>query len=245
MATAAHLVLVPGAGCDPAYWEPLRAALAARGVSSTAVDLPCTDPDLLLEDYADAVAAAIRRRVSAPVVLVAHSFGAFTAPLVADRVRLERLVLLAPMIPAPGESASQWWAATGQHAAHEEAVRAAGLTAPLDVEELFYNGCTPAQRAAAAAWDRDQADAPFVQPWPRAAWPQVPTDVVALADDLVLPPALVRRVAGDRLGLPVRTAPGGHMGMVSHPDELADVLLAGGVSARPAPPAPPASGTGR
>lgn len=52
--------------------------------------------------------------------------------------------------------------------------------------------------------------------------------MVALAADLVLPPALVRRVARDRLGLEARVAPGGHMGMVSHPGELADLLTAAG-----------------
>ncbi len=228
MADAAHLVLVPGAGSDPAYWQPLQTELSARGQVSTAVDLPCQEPDLLLGDYAEVVAGVVRALGGVPVTLVAHSFGAFTAPLVADLAAVHRLVLVAPMIPAPGESASQWWAATGQHAAHEDAARAAGLTPPLGLEDLFYNGCSAAQRTAAAAWDREQAEAPFTQPWPRAAWPELPTEVVAFADDLVLPPALVTRVARARLGLPVRLAPGGHMGMVSHPAELADLLLAAG-----------------
>lgn len=232
MTSATHLVLVPGAGSDPAYWHALRTQLTARGRPSTAVDLPCEDPDLLLEDYAEVVAGVVRTLGAVPVTVVAHSFGAFTAPLVADLVPLSRLVLVAPMIPAPGESGSQWWAATGQHDAAEEAARAAGLTPPLGMEELFYNGFTDAQRAEAAGWERDQAEAPFTQPWPRASWPQVPTEVVALAADLVLPPALVRRVARDRLGLrlglKVRVAPGGHMGMVSHPGELADLLTAAG-----------------
>ncbi|WP_022918665.1 alpha/beta fold hydrolase [Ruania albidiflava] len=227
MAPARHLVLVPGAGSDPAYWEALRTELTVRGQVSTAVDLPCEDPDLLLEDYAEVVAGVVRTLGDVPVTLVAHSFGAFTAPLVPDLVPVHRLVLVAPMIPAPGESGSQWWAATGQHAAHEAAARAAGLVPPLDLEELFYNGCTPAQRAVAATWDRDQADAPFVQPWPRATWPDVPTEVVAFAEDLVLPPELVTRVARERLDLPVRLAPGGHMGMVSHPPGLAELLLGG------------------
>lgn len=245
MATDAHLVLVPGAGSDPAYWSALRAALADRGSASTAVDLPCTDPAAQLEDYAEVVAAAVRSADEVPVTVVAHSFGAFTAPLVADLAPLVRIVLVAPMIPAPGEPASEWWAATGQPAAHEAAVRAAGLDPPLEAEELFYNTCTAAQRREATGWDRDQAEAPFVQPWPGRSWPAVPTEVVALADDLLFPPGFLAQVARHRLGLPIRTSPGGHMGMVSHPAELAGVLLGGAVNARAEPPAPPPSGTDR
>lgn len=244
MATAAHLVLIPGAGSDPAYWEPFRTALADRGMFSTAVDLPCTDPSARLEDYAELVATAVRGAGEEPVAVVAHSFGAFSAPLVADLAPVARLVLVAPMIPAPGEPASDWWSATGQSSAHEAAARAAGLMPPLQLEQLFYNSCTDSQRRQAAAWDRDQAEAPFIQPWPRSAWPAVPTDVVALAEDLLFPPAFIARVAQDRLGLPVRTSPGGHMGMVSHPAELAEVLLST-LSAGAGPPAPPPSGTDR
>ncbi|WP_168211704.1 alpha/beta fold hydrolase [Ruania zhangjianzhongii] len=225
MTLAPHVVLIPGAGSDPAYWEPLRTELAALSLASTAVDLPCTDPSARLTDYAEVAAAAVRDHGDRPVLLVAHSFGAFTAGLVADLVPLERIILVAPMIPTPGESGSQWWEATGQAAAHEAAARAAGLSLPVDPDELFYNSCTHAQRRHASDWDRDQAEAPFVQPWPRAAWPAVPTEVIALAEDLLFPPEFLARVARDRLGLPVRTSPGGHMGMVSHPVELVEALL--------------------
>lgn len=229
---AVHVVLIPGAGSDPGYWETLRTELATLGLTSTAVDLPCADPSAQLTDYAEVVAAAVRDHGDGPVLLVAHSFGAFTAGLVADLVPLARIVLVAPMIPAPGEAASDWWAATGQATAHETAARAAGLAPPLDLEALFYNSCTQAQRRQAADWDRDQAEAPFVQPWPRDTWPAVPTEVVALAEDLLFPPQFLARAARDRLGLPIRTSPGGHMGMVSHPAELAEVLLGSAVRAR-------------
>ena len=52
-----------------------------------------------------------------PVVLVGASMGAYTAALVAGRVPTALLVLLTPMIPAPGESIGTWFAATGQGAA--------------------------------------------------------------------------------------------------------------------------------
>jgi hypothetical protein len=51
--------------------------------------------------------------------VVGHSYGAFTAPLVADRLRADALVLLAGMIPSPGEALADWSSNTG----HEQAVQ--------------------------------------------------------------------------------------------------------------------------
>jgi pimeloyl-ACP methyl ester carboxylesterase len=53
-----------------------------------------------LVDYADAVIDAIDDRRD--VIVVGHSYGGFTAPLVADQVGAEALVLVAAMVPAPG-----------------------------------------------------------------------------------------------------------------------------------------------
>ena len=49
-----------------------------------------------------------------PVTLVAQSMGAFSAPLTCDRLPVDELVLLNAMIPAPGETAGEWWGNTGQ-----------------------------------------------------------------------------------------------------------------------------------
>ena len=40
--------------------------------------------------------------------------GAFSAPLTCDRLPVSELVLLNGMIPAPGETAGEWWGNTGQ-----------------------------------------------------------------------------------------------------------------------------------
>jgi hypothetical protein len=42
----------------------------------------------------------------------------FAASLVAARTEVAELVLVAPMIPAPGETAGDWWAAVK----HDEAI---------------------------------------------------------------------------------------------------------------------------
>ena len=57
-----------------------------------------------LPEYARTVVEAIGDRDD--VVVVAQSFGGFTAPLVADLVPLRALVLVTAMIPAPGRRAT-------------------------------------------------------------------------------------------------------------------------------------------
>jgi hypothetical protein len=44
---------------------------------------------------------------------VAQSLAGFTAPLVAKRIPVEMVVLVAAMVPRAGESPGQWWANTG------------------------------------------------------------------------------------------------------------------------------------
>jgi pimeloyl-ACP methyl ester carboxylesterase len=49
-------------------------------------------------------------------VVVGHSLGGFTAPLVCARVPVDLLVLVAAMIPSPGEPFDDWWVSTGYEA---------------------------------------------------------------------------------------------------------------------------------
>jgi pimeloyl-ACP methyl ester carboxylesterase len=60
--------------------------------------------------YADAALDAIGDRTE--LLVVGQSFGGFTAQLIYDRTAVDLLVLVAGMIPSPGE-APKWWANTG------------------------------------------------------------------------------------------------------------------------------------
>src|SRR5215211_5075603 len=114
----ATFVLIPGAGSDAWYWHLVVPELERRGHEALAVDLPCDDDRAGLTEYTDSVCAQLGARRDG-LVLVAQSMAGFTAPLVCSRVAVELLVLLAAMVPRPGEAPKDWWAATG----HDEAVR--------------------------------------------------------------------------------------------------------------------------
>src|SRR6187549_3388886 len=111
-------VLIHGGGDVGWYWHLVEAELRARGHDVVAPDLPADDDSATLVDYADAVIEAVAEKQD--LVVVGHSFGGFTAPLVAARLSADVLVLIAGMIPAPGESPDEWWSNTGCGAAVQE-----------------------------------------------------------------------------------------------------------------------------
>src|SRR2546423_45423 len=115
----ATYVLIPGAGSDSWYWHLVTPRLRALGHEVVAPDLPCEDDDAGIEEYAEVVVEAIGDRKG--LVVVAQSMGSFTASLVARRVPVDLLVLVAAMAPKAGESPGEWSDATGSGQARREA----------------------------------------------------------------------------------------------------------------------------
>jgi pimeloyl-ACP methyl ester carboxylesterase len=226
--TPSTYVLVPGAGGDAYYWHRVVPVLRDAGHEAIAVDLPAGDDRAGLAEYADLIAGAIGDR--SDVVLVAQSMGAYSAPLACAKADVARMVLVAPMIPAPGETASEFWAATGQGPAARALAEREGRDpdAPFDLEEGFLHDVPPdvVARVMARGAPGDSAT-PFEQPWPLDAWPEVPISVIAGARDRLFPLDYMRRLARERLGIEkVAVIDAGHLPALSRPEELAGLLLA-------------------
>ncbi|HWL91683.1 MAG TPA: alpha/beta hydrolase [Actinomycetota bacterium] len=216
----ATYVLIHGAGDVGWYWHLVETELRARGHDVLAPDLPCEDDSAGLPEYADAVIEAVADRTD--VVVVAQSLGAFTAPLVCGRVTVDLLVLVAPMIPAPGEAPADYWANTR----YEDDVR----ESYDDEIALFYQDVPAELAAEALKRGRPQSGVRLHEPSPLAAWPDVPTRVLLCRDDRLFPPPFLRRVAEDRLGITPDEIDGGHTPALSRPEELAERLEAYRVS---------------
>jgi pimeloyl-ACP methyl ester carboxylesterase len=209
----ATYVLIHGAGSDGWYWHLVAPKLRARGHDVVAPDLPCDDDTAGLEEYTDVVVGAIGDRRD--LVVVAQSLGAFTGTIVCDRVPVELLVLVAAMVPTPGESPGEWWAATG-HVFPDR----------FDPEVVFTHDLPPAVAAESAHHVREQSGTPFEKPWPLTAWPAVPTRFLLCRDDRFFPAAFQRRVVHERLGIVPDEMAGGHLPALGHPDELVQRLEA-------------------
>ena len=211
----ATFVLIHGAGDVGWYWHLVDAELRGRGHLVVAPDLPCDDDSAGLVEYADSVVDAIGELTD--LVVVAQSLGAFTAPLVCDRVTAELLVLVAPMIPAPGEAPADYW----RNTRYGEDVRES-----YDAVALFYQDVPPALTAEALRRGRTQSEARMGEPSPPKGWPAVPTRVLLCRDDRLFPADFLRRVARERLGITPDEIDGGHTPALSRPTELADRLVA-------------------
>jgi len=229
----ATFALVHGGGDVGWYWHQVEDELRRRGHDTVAPDLPCDDDSAGLQEYADAVVRAIDaigdRR---PLVIVGQSYGGFTAPLVADRLRAEVLVLVTAMIPAPGETPADWWDNTGYRQAVDEQARLdGGLTGNEDPFVAFYHDLPRdlAEEAMRRARDSESGTA-YNTPWPLAAWPGALTRFVLCTEDRFFPPAFMRRVVSERLGITPDEIAAGHCVALSRPRELA-ALLTGYTSA--------------
>jgi hypothetical protein len=212
----AAFVFIHGAGDVGWYWHLVEAELRARGHDTIAPDLPCDDDSAGLPEYADSVAGAIGDRTD--LIVVAQSLGGFTAPLVCDRVAVELLVLVAPMIPAPAEAPADYW--TDTRYSDEPRDRYDGAIA------LFYQDVPPELAAEALNRGRTQSEARLGEPSPLRVWPDVPTRILICRDDRLFPPGFLRRVARERLGITPDEIDGGHTPALSRPHELADRLEA-------------------
>jgi pimeloyl-ACP methyl ester carboxylesterase len=153
----------------------------------------------------------------------------YAATIAAARLQPARLILLAPMIPAPGESAGDWWRGTDHEAAIAPLIERHGTPSEWGEEamaEVFYHDVDDATLAANAQYEGAPAPGLFAEPLPLAAWPDVPTTVLAGRDDRLFPLSFQQRVASERLGSgEVAEIDGGHLPMLARPRELAERLV--------------------
>ncbi|MDG4763379.1 alpha/beta hydrolase [Solwaraspora sp. WMMD406] len=209
----ATFVLIHGGGGSSWDWHLLGPELTGRGHDVVVPELPIEDRAAGFAEFCDTVVNAVGDRSN--LVVVGHSYGAFTAPLVADKLPVRLLVLLTPMIPKPGESPGDWWGNTGHRSVEG-----------LSEEEQFYNGVPAEIVAEASAHGRAQLSAEWNEPWPLDAWPDVPTRLLIAREDRFFPPDFQRRVAADRLDAVPDEIDGGHTVTLSRPKQLADQLTA-------------------
>lgn len=224
--------LIPGAWHGAWCWERVAARLIAAGHAVVTMDLPCDDPAAGCAAYARIVVDAVAD-VHDDLVLVGHSAGGLTAPLVAAARPAARLVFLSALLPVPGRPFTEQNRA--EHILQRE--YQAGVEPDendcrrwFDAElaaRTLYSGC----RAEDAAWAfgrlRAQSSTIYAEPSPLEQWPELPVTDIRGNDDQIVSPAWAARAVPERLGVTSIVIDGaGHSSMLSHPCELADLLLA-------------------
>jgi pimeloyl-ACP methyl ester carboxylesterase len=218
----ATFVLIHGAADTAWYWHLLEPALRERGHDVVTMDLPCEDDTAELDDYADTVVRAIGDRRD--LVVVAQSYGGVVAPLVCDRVPVDLMVLLAAMVPSPGEPPKDYWTNTRWPGSSEEHTAAGDGDEDADTIAMFMHDVPLDTAREALRRTRDQSATPGEKPWPLPAWPDVPTKFLLCRDDRFFPAAWMRQVAKERLGMTADEIDGSHCVALSRPKELAERL---------------------
>ena len=225
---------VHGAWHDGSCFATVVAELERAGHRGVAPDLPCDDPAATFTDYAGVLDGALGE-VEDALVVVGHSLGGLTAPLLTLRRPVRALVYVCALLPAPGTSfRAQLKEEPGillpdyrPGVVTDDLGRSVWVREDV-AREVLYADCDPATASAAYAALRPQADAGHREPCPLDSQPAVPTTSIVCAEDRVVDPEWSRRAAGERLGIEVVELPGGHSPFLSRPDELARLLLQAG-----------------
>jgi pimeloyl-ACP methyl ester carboxylesterase len=213
-------IFVHGGLHDGWCWHLVREELERLGHRTWAPDLPVDDPTAGASRYADVVCEACRD-ADEDAVVVGHSLGGLTIPLVAQRRPVGRLVFLAASVPEPNEAGRE----------HSQLVEvtfddAGFLTFPETVAtDIFYHDCPPELAEEALRHLRPQAKRPIVEPTPLEAWPDVPAYYVYCRNDRVISRESAMSAARDRLRVEVVEMDSGHSPFLGHPAELARLLL--------------------
>jgi pimeloyl-ACP methyl ester carboxylesterase len=203
--------------------------LEALGHRASTVQLPSEDPSAGCSRYAEVVIDALPDSADG-VVLVGHSLGGITIPLVAAARPVQRLVFLAALMPEPQRSLDDQlrdepgMVLPALGAALERDAQRTWVRDSESAIRLFYHDCSPDLGHAAATRLRPQARAPFREPCPLVEWPQTETVYIACQEDRVVNPEWAREAAERQSCSSVVEIPGGHSPFLSRPRALAHLL---------------------
>src|SRR5258707_3847927 len=219
---ARNVVLVHGAWADGSSWAEVIPRLQAAGLKVTAVQNPLSS----LEDSVAATRRALALQ-DGPTVLVAHSWGGTVISETGTDPKITALVYVAARAPDAGED---FVALSGKFPTG--AVRAGirendGFTKLSEESFLKYfaNRVEPKKPEVLYAVQQPPAASLFGGRTKAAAWRSKPSWYAGSKQDQTINPDLERFLA-KRMNASTVELEAGHLSLVSHPREIADLILA-------------------
>lgn len=228
------IVLIHGSWHGSWCWERLTPLLGGRAL---AIDLPGRLSHganglaaISLGDWADAVEAAARTLSPRPLILVGHSMGALTLPVVAARLadQVRHVVYLAGVAPDEGRCAGDLFLPRLPFSSGPlSAAPAAGTLPPrLALRWMLCNDLDPATTDWLLARLAPSPARPALTriSWRGFAWP-CPVTYIAPTRDRALSSQVRQRSLANLPGAQLIELDGGHELMLSRPAELAKLLI--------------------
>jgi pimeloyl-ACP methyl ester carboxylesterase len=224
MPTLPNIVLIHGAWADGSCWGAVIERLQAEGYGVTAPQLPESS---LADDVARV--RQVLARLEGPTLLAGHSYGGqVMTALGADLPDVVGLVYIAAFGLDEGESI----AALGGDGPPTPALAHLDFDAlgfvwlpEEDFVQHFAGDLDPAKARALHAVQQPIHSSTLTDVMTTPAWKSLPTwFLVATADEAIPPDA--ERLFAQRMGATTIEVDSGHVAMVSHPAETADLILA-------------------
>jgi pimeloyl-ACP methyl ester carboxylesterase len=219
---ARNVVLVHGAWADGSSWAEVIPRLQAAGLKVTAVQNPLTS----LEESVAATRRALAQQ-DGPTVLVAHSWGGTVISEVGIDPKVTSLVYIAARAPDANEdfvTLSGKFPAGAARAGVEERDGFTKLSEDAFLK-FFANGVDPTMAKVLYAVQWPTAASLFGGRTTAAAWHSKPSWYAVSKLDQTINPDLERFLAKRMIATTVELE-AGHLSLVSHPKEVADLILA-------------------
>jgi pimeloyl-ACP methyl ester carboxylesterase len=217
-----NIVLVHGAWADGSSWAKVIPLLEKAGLNAVAVQNPLTS-------FADDLAATKRAIAlqDGPVILVGHSWGGVVISEAGVDPKVAGLVYVAALVPDVGETVGDlgkdFAPPPGLAEARPDAEGYLTLTTK-GVMDYFAPDLPVEERKIVAATQGATNSAVFGAKIANAAWKTKPTWYVVAANDQMIQPDLERKFA-KAMNANTITLPSSHVVMLSHPSEVAKLII--------------------
>jgi pimeloyl-ACP methyl ester carboxylesterase len=219
--TPPNIVLVHGLWADGSSWSKVIPILQNAGHRVIAVQLP-------LHNLADDVATVKRaiELVGGPTILVGHSFGGFVITNAAyNNPNVTGLVYVSAFAPDEGESAVNF--VPVESLPPGLLVLDSGGFGYLNPEmfpQVFAQDVNITEAKTMAVVQKPAHQSLFTEKSGPPAWKQLPTWFEVSEGDHIIPPDAERMFA-QRMNATTISLNSSHASLVSHPDEIAQLIL--------------------
>jgi pimeloyl-ACP methyl ester carboxylesterase len=219
MAEARNVVLVHGATLDGSGWRAVHDLLRAKGLSVSVVQLPHTS-------MADDVAATrlVLSQQKGSTVLVGHSYGGAVITEAGTGETVKALVYVAAFQPEPGETLGE----LSQRFPVKVSLKMLDSTHfvpdPATYHDSLGADLPVALTNFMSASARPMSVETFGVKLREAAWHTKPSYAIVTTQDRTIAPALQKWMY-TRSGAKVTEVASSHMAHISHPQEVAKVIM--------------------